>query len=474
MKRLLLTALLGAATVLNVSAGEPDLPKVTHYGLRVEFLLKENRIRVEAALTIRNNSTAAQQEIPLLLYRLLEIRGVTDGHGTPLPFEQDIVQFSDGPSLQARSASVRLTRPLEPNDTAQFVVTYEGYIFGYAEAMAYVRDRIDDSYSLLRPDALAYPMLARASHASNLRAYDTKFTYDIRATVPKGYTAVCGGEMTGSSPRGPDSTAFVFRSKVPTWRIDLAVAPFAVLGDVRDKLLVYYVPGDSAGAGRVLEASRRVIGFYSGLFGRPKRYQGYTVIEIPDGWGSQASDFYFLQTGAAFKDSSRIGEVYHEIGHSWNATPAVSVKRCRYFDEAFAQYFESLALRHFEGEQRFTGEMERTRKNFVLWGESDAQVFNTPIAAYGEKELGRHSYTKGAWSLYVLQRLVGDEVFAAIIRALLAEPDGTTVDFAGYARICERVSGRSLKKYFDEWIYGTESSKLLADGVPVAEIVKRY
>ena len=210
------------------------------------------------------------------------------------------------------------------------------------------------------------------------------------------------------------------------------------------------------------------------MFGLPDRYQGYSVIEIPDGWGSQAGDFYFLQTAAAFKDSSRMGEVYHEIGHSWNATPSASVQRCRYFDEAFASFFESLAIRSFKGEQQFEEDMERSRTSFVKWANYDRQVFDSPIAEYGKRELGRHSYTKGAWSLYVLNQIVGDKIFAQVIRSMLAEFQDKPIDFAGFQKLCERTSKKSLKKYFDEWIHGTESSKLLVDGVPIADIVKRY
>jgi hypothetical protein len=57
---------------------------------------------------------------------------------------------------------------------------------------------------------------------------------------------------------------------------------------------------------------------------------------------------------------------------------------------------------------------------------------------------------------------------------MLAEFDNKAIDFAGFQKLCERISKRSLKKYFDEWIYGTESSKLLVDSVPIADIVKRY
>jgi aminopeptidase N len=354
------------------------------------------------------------------------------------------------------------------------MISYEGFIFGYPEVMAYVRDRIDEAYSLLRPDAFAYPMLAEASWSSNYAAYDIKFTYEILATVPKGYAAVCGGEFIRFFPVGSDSTSFIYHSKIPTKRIDLAVAQFRVLADSASHVFIYHLPADSLGATRVLGASRKVISLYSGIFGWPKHYHGYTVIEIPDGWGSQASDFYFLQTSAAFKDSARLGEVYHEIGHSWNATPSPSIQRCRYFDEAFASYFESLAIRKFEGEQRFKEDMENTRAFFAKRANDDRQAFDTPIAEYGKNELGGNSYTKGSWSLYVLEQIVGEKLFAEIIRSMLGEYENKKIDFDGFQKLCERISRKSLRKYFDEWIYGTESSKLLVDGVSITDIVKRY
>ena len=474
MKRSLLNILLNVSILFTAQAGELDLPKVTHYGLNAQFLLKEQRVRVDAALTIRNVTQSSCQEIPFLFYRLLSIQRITDRFGSPLRFDQNIVQLSDEPSFQANAVVVKLPKALLPNDTLNIIISYEGFIFGYSEVMAYVRDKIDETYSLLRPDALAYPMLAQASYRSYLSAYDTKFTYEILATVPKGYMAVCGGELVNSTPLGSDSTAFAFHSKVPTWRIDLAVAQFGVLADPANRLLVYYRADDSLGASRVLEASKKVISLYSGMFGWPKQYRGYTVIEIPDGWGSQASDFYFLQTAAAFKDSSNIGEVYHEIGHSWNVTSSPSVKRCRYFDEAFASFFESLAIRAFDGEQRFKEDMEKSRTLFVQRANRDRQAFDTPIAEYGKKELGRNSYTKGSWSLYVLDQIVGDTIFAEIIRSMLADFESRTIDFAGFQQLCERISKKSMKKYFDEWIYGTQSSKLLVDGTPITDIVKRY
>ena len=236
MRRLLL--LLSWYSLLHLtSASAADLPGIMHYGLDVRFLLKEQRVNVVATLAITNSTKKSFTEIPFLLYRLLTVKAAGNPAGTPFPFEQDIVQLHDEPSLQARRVIVTLPSPLQPNDTVTLSLAYDGFIFGYPEVMAYVQDRIDEDYSLLRPDAFAYPVLAEPTFASALAANDTKFSYDVTATVPKGYQVACGGEKV-ESKTDSDSSMFVFRSKKPTWRIDVAVARFAVLGDPGDKLAV--------------------------------------------------------------------------------------------------------------------------------------------------------------------------------------------------------------------------------------------
>ncbi len=459
--------------VQPTAARPTDLPAVIHYKLDMRFQLKQQRLDAVATLSIKNATGRSVTKLPFLLYRLLTIERVDDHNGRGLAFKQDVVQLGDEPSLQATAVTVELPSTLAPNDSTMVVMRYSGFIFGYPEVMAYVKDRIDEDYSLLRPDSYSYPLLAEPTVASSLAANDTKFTYDVLATVPKGYTVACGGELVDTH-FGADSSTFTFRSKIATWRIDVAVSKFSILSKPDEKLTVYHLAADSAGAQYVLASTRDVLKLYNGWFGRPESYSGFTIIEIPDGWGSQASDYYFLQTAAAFKDSSRISEVYHEVGHSWNATASPDVQRCRYFDEAFASYFESLAIRAFRGEKAFEADMEQSRALFARWAAYDRQVFETPISGYGAKELGRHSYTKGAWSLYVLHRLVGEKSFRLIIRNMLTQFPRRTIDFTEFQKLSERVAQRDLSGFFQDWIFGVESSKLLVDKVPIADIVRRY
>ncbi|TAK51729.1 MAG: hypothetical protein EPO24_15655 [Bacteroidetes bacterium] len=464
---LIILLFLSSATVLC------NLPYVSKYSLKMQFYLKEQRLSAVAQMTVTNTTGKPVSELPFLLYRLLNVTSVAAAGDIPLQFTQDITSLSDEPTLQTNAITVHLPSPLEPEQSMTLTMTYVGSIFGYPEVMAYVRDRIDEEYALVRPDAIAYPMLAEPSYQSYSNAQDGNYTYRCEVAVPEGYVVACGGKLTNVE-RLNDTTTFVYESKIPAWRMDIAAAKFVILKDEPRKLFMYALPADSAGAVRVLKGMRDVIAFYSTVFGTVPNYQGYTAIEIPDGWGSQAGDYYFLQTSAAFTDSTRLHEVYHEIGHTWNVKPKPEIQRCRYFDEAFASYFEALAVKEFEGYDAFLSQMQKSRELFIRWANYDKQYSETPIVEYGKHELGRISYTKGAWSLYVLHTLTGDDVFYSTIRKLLSDFEHHEADFKDFQTVTEQTSKLNLSKYFNEWFYGNESSRLLLENVPVDEMMKRY
>jgi hypothetical protein len=448
------------------------LPGIAHYDLVLRLFPGDERMEASARMRIANDTATPVTAIPLLLYRLLDVTQVTQG-GADVPFSQDIVKFSDVPTRQVNLVSITLPQPLPAGASTDIHVAYNGPVYGYPEVEAYVKDRIDKNFGLVRQDSYSYPLLANPARTSVHAALDKLFTFNLEVTVPTGYTVASGGSLTTTTSYG-DWTTFVYERTTPTWRIDIASAHFRVFRDEANGLTVYAMEEDLQAASRILDAMKRATALYTRMFGAVGNSRGYTAIEIPDGWGSQAADGYFLQAAAAFRDPTRIKEVFHEVAHSWNLEPVREVQRTRFFDEAFASYFESLSVREYEGQEAFEKDMEDSRKLFVQWGEYDKKNFETPIVDYGRYELGRNSYTKGAWSLYVLHRLVGEGKFLELIRALRAAFGNKPIDFHDFQRTVERTAGRSLDRYFQEWFYGTESSRLLAEQTAIDRIVMRY
>lgn len=457
----------------NGIASAADLPKVTHYDLLVHIVPSEERLSAKAQITVSNPTATAWREIPFLLYRLLAVDGAEDEHGTPLAYRQTVVSLSDEKNCQVNHVAVTLREPLPAGGTTKITLKYSGAIFGYPEVMHYVREHIGEDYTLLRLDAFAYPVLAEPSFRSFIATVDALFTYDLEITVPRGTQVACGGLPHGTSIDEGTET-FRFASRVPTFRMDIAAAKFKVVKNDAGNLTVYALPEDEAGGPNLLKEMQRVIAFYTSRFGPSPKAAAYTVIEVPEGYGSQASDFYILLVAGGFKDPKRVSEVYHEIGHAWNPKIKPEVQRTRWFDEAFASYFEALALREFEGQKAFDDQMAGYRERFRRDAQKDSRHATTPIAEYGKEELGENSYTKGAWSLYVLNQIVGEEGFNQIVRTLLGEFSDHPTDFKDFQDVVARVSQRDLSRFYQEWIFGAESSQLLQGNSSIQEIAQRY
>jgi len=399
-----------------------EIPSVNHYSLQLHLSLNEERLEAMACIRVMNETQKTFAEIPFILYRLLDVEVITDEQGNPLDFTQAVVRFVDQGKLQVNAVTVQLPKSLIPGDLVGITMKYSGSIYGYPEVWKYVQDSIGEDFSLVRRDAFSYPILAYPTMKSSHTVLYSAFTYDVRVTVPKGYIAACGANLVDTVHQG-NTTAFSYQSKVPTWRMDIAAAKYSVLKDEEDKLFVYAFPEDEDGAVEVLEAMKRATHFYSDSFGQLRGYRGLTLIEIPNGLGSQAGDGYIVQTADAFKSPGGLRGVYHEIAHAWNVKAEPEVQHCRWFDEAFAQYFTALAFRELEGEKAFEDLMGHYGDAFAKAVQQDRRNYKTPIAEYGRNELGDNSYTKGPWVLYVLHQIVGEQNFNEIISQVLDQQD---------------------------------------------------
>jgi hypothetical protein len=457
-----------------------DVPVVDHYKLRLVIDPEHHSLSGQADLSVRNSAARRLTVIPVLLYRLMDVEAASDAQGKTLPFIQKVLKFPDNQTWQANSIQVTLPTPLAPGQTAMIRLKYAGPLFGYREVMAYVKDTISEDYSLIRAETMAYPMVAAPSYAGWRQFYGNKFDYDIETVVPAGLVAVCSGDEVGEPETQGGKSTYRCSGPPGSSQINVAIAKFRVLDDPDRKLRVYVLQADAEAGNQVMTEMRRALDFYRSYFGSPPRigamgaHVGLTLIEIPDGWGSYGLRGHIFQSAAAFKDPKNAPELYHEVSHLWNAMASDRVVRTRWFDEAFASYFETLAVRQFQGAEAFHALLESYRETFSKRVARDPRGRTTPIADYSKEELGVFSYSKGAWSLYVLHEFVGEQQFREIIRTFLSEFADKPADLKDFQRVAERVSHRDLGKYFNEWIYGAASSQLLLDKIPISEIVKRY
>lgn len=444
--------------------------EVLRYGLDLRLDYTQERLDGTASITLRNRSTAPVTVVPLLLYRLMRVSAARDQRGLELAVAQQVDTFSDFPQLQVNAVLVTLGRALATGEATTISLTYGGYLLGYAETgMLYVQDRVDTGFTIIRPDAFAYPKPGVPSMDALRSTPLDAFSYEVRVTVPESLVVANGGRLVSRTLRNGEAT-YTYHNVKPAWRIDLAIARYRTLraGATR----VFYLPGDSAGAGGVLRAADTTLRLYTSWFGPLRDSSSFAVIEIPDGWGSQADVSSIIQSAAAFRDSTRRREVYHEVSHLWNVRS--NDRPAPRWEEGLATFLEYLTQERIEGrpvlEER-AGVLARWLRETLA---RDSSKRTVPMIAYGRAGLTDLSYSVGMLMFDVLYGVVGQDRFNSIIGGYYREyasGGATTDDFVRYAK---RVSHTNLDRFFDDWIYTARWYDRIAAGATVPDLVRYY
>ena len=146
------------AAALHADTGSPDADcpaalEIRRYDLDLAInpvedpysMLYGGDINVTCGTSVRNSGTQPCAEIPLILYRLLEVRAVRDEAGAGVPFNQEVKLHPDpnfGERHHINRVTLRPTRPLEPGEERIFTIEYEGAVCGRPESLPYVWDHI--------------------------------------------------------------------------------------------------------------------------------------------------------------------------------------------------------------------------------------------------------------------------------------------------------------------------------------------
>ena len=321
-------------------------------------------------------------------------------------------------------------------------------------------------------------------------------TASLRITVPVGYSCVASGDL------GPDNDvtlrdlltstvegkAFVFRAADPLRYLALVVSKFVRVGDAtvalpaagtgsRDRVRVALdAHPRQRSAGRALfDEAQDIMAFYAGLM-RDAPYPAVTIALVEDQLPGGHSPGYFAvvhqplpyspytwrNDPAAFQSFPEFF-VAHELAHQWWGQ-AVGWRNYheQWLSEGFAQYFAALYARQARGETVFV-DMLRQFRRWAL-----AETDEGPISLgyrlghiKGDSRVFRALvYNKSAAMLHMLRRTIGDAAFFSGLRRFYTEQRFQKAGTQDLRQVLEAESGRSLEKFFEQWIYGASVPRI--------------
>jgi hypothetical protein len=423
-------------------------------------------------LTLRNLSARPAVTVPLLLNRLMSIARATDGKGAALRVSQDVVLFEDDSVQQVNAAVVTLARPVAPGDSTRLTIHYRGHLVGYVETGSlYIRDKVDSAFTIIRQDAWAFPAVGVPSaRANRARGYDHLFSFVARVTVPAGQVVAAGGEAL--EPVRHDSlVTWTYRSVLPSAVLNVTIAPYRTL--TRAGLRIFYFPEDSTGARMVDSAVAGAMTHFAGWYGPLEHEGSLTVIEIPEGYGSQASlAGGIIETADAFRSRRQLYQLYHELSHLWNVDDRDHPSPR--WNEGLAMFLQWRLAAALDGWSGWNGVLEWMDKRLRGDCRDSGKCGSVPFADYGRQELTDLSYSVGELMFQALFETLGAETFDRAYRSFFQQhraTGGTTAELIAAFHAESPASDRIFREWFSTtgWytrLQAGESLKQIVFGYP--------
>jgi hypothetical protein len=326
-------------------------------------------------------------------------------------------------------------------------------------------------------------------------------TATLRLRVPAGYSTVASGLPEDGNPRAlpPEGRIswmeYRFSATQPVRYLGWATSRFvhvdsasfaipAVEGDDASLNGASYTFGEisveSSGMlqrkGRELfDETQRVMTFYGSVL-NDIPYPSFTlaVVEREQPGGHSPPYFAALshpppstpiswRTDPAYFDGFPEFFLAHETAHQWWGQ-AVGWKNYheQWISEGFAQYFAAMYAEHIKKDDVFREviaqmarwTIDRSDQGPVYLGyrlghiRNDGRVFRALV------------YNKGALTLHMLRRLIGDEAFFRGLRRFYATWRFKKAGTEDVKAAFELEANRDLDLYFDRWIYGSSLPRL--------------
>ena len=292
-----------------------------------------------------------------------------------------------------------------------------------------------------------------------------RMTHDIWLTVPDSMVSISNGLLLKQESLGNGM-------RKDYWKMDLPHAPYLVaiaVGDFAkvtashgDLPLGYYVEkGFEKVAAKVFASTPDMISYFEKRLGVPFPWQKYDQIVVRDFVSGAMEN----TTASIFMEELLLDErealdsewdyiIAHELFHQWfgDLVTAESWSNLT-LNEAFANYSEYLWNEKRYGQDQADLKLVVEKEGY--FAEADAEPKELIRFNYADAEdlFDAHSYNKGGLVLHMLRRELGDAAFFKGLNLYLTQHAFQAVEAHDLRLAMERVSGRDLNWFFNQWFF---------------------
>ncbi|MEO7983299.1 MAG: M1 family aminopeptidase [Bacteroidota bacterium] len=292
-----------------------------------------------------------------------------------------------------------------------------------------------------------------------------KASVEFIVTAPSHYQVVSNGVQIEETnlPGNKKLTHYKEDVVLPTKVMVIGVADFAVstVGNVDCIPVSSWVYPENKTEGFYDYAMAKDILAYHINYIGPYAYQKLANVQSKTKFGGMENAgaiFYaeYSVTGERMEEEL----LSHEIVHQWFGDMATEKSFAHFWlSEGFATYLTHMYIESKYGIDSLNKEMRDDRDKVIEFVKRSHRPVVDQTKDYMQL-LNANSYQKGSWVLHMLRRQLGDSVFHQGIRLYYTTYAGKNADSKDFQQVFERVSGKDLAQFFQQWLYTPENPSL--------------
>ncbi len=299
-----------------------------------------------------------------------------------------------------------------------------------------------------------------------------KTSQEIYITVPEKFTTLSNGllENRTENADGTRTDYWNFPEKHAPYLFFMGIGEYEIIKDYYKNIPVnYYVEKKYAPHAKdIFGNTPEMLAFFSKITGIEYPWNKYAQI-VGRGYisGTMENTTAVIHDERAYQTPGELidtniqeNTIAHEVFHHWfgNLVTAESWSNLT-VNESFANYGEYLWLEHKYGKDEADAHLFENIQTY-----KNGQNYNKHLVRfyYDDKEdmFDDVSYSKGGAILHMIRKYLGDEAFFEGVKLYLTDNKYGTAEAHQLRLAFEKVSGKDLNWFFNQWYYGNGHPEL--------------
>jgi len=494
-------------TTLAINSDKPMSARIVHYEIDAKYNAETHVVDATEALTYHNVTGQALDHFPFHLYqnafqpkatwvneaklmgsrdtsyakwedkdygsediKSLEVVGQGD-----LTAQLHYVAPDDGNKDDKTVIDLPLRKPIAPGEYVQFKMTFQTKFPETQARSGYKRDFVLGGQWFPKVGVFWHGAWNCHQYHNTTEFFADFGVYDVKLTVPQFEIVGASGVKVGET-NNPDNTKtltyhgddihdFAWTAS-PRYKVKDDGVFQGQMGPVKMQILMQ--PAHWNQVERHEKILRESLDHFERWYG-PYPYKTITLVDTePDSaaFGMEYPTFitggtsWWVPKGLYFPELV----IEHEFGHQyWYGMVATNEFEDAWMDEGINSYTEVKVLDSILGRDTSilniagatVGERENQRLGYVIQPDFDPMAKNA-YDYYNSSSYGGITYGKTASVLLTLEGIIGEDTMAKAMRVYFMKYRFTHPTKEDFLKTIEEVSGRSLRWYFDQAVYGTQ------------------